>query len=225
MLCTKSQTDLAQSFVFELFKFLFQLFSEIFAALCVFWTWRAISGLDVGGALTYTGKVLAHAVNRTVARKFSIGGLCVRLGGLDIIILTKTPLIYSVSRFNLGGLSPPKPPWRRNWQWSGYAVDMMFCHASIFTCTCKFTTCPPWTEWTSYRNTIQCSAATRLEALIMLRSSSILKDQAICQRLSLLETPQWGSDCWYFKQCASCSGCWQRHNALPYRLNASNRYK
>ena len=31
-------------------------------------------------------------------------------GGLDIIKLTKTPLIYSVSRFNLGGLSPPKPP-------------------------------------------------------------------------------------------------------------------
>jgi len=38
-------------------------------------------------------------------------------GGLDIIKLTKTSLIYSVSRFNLGGLgaffggiSPPKPP-------------------------------------------------------------------------------------------------------------------
>jgi len=61
--------------------------------------------------------------HRTVARKFSIGGLCssakglcVCLGGLDIIKLTKTRLIYSVSRFNfgglelcLGGLSPPKP--------------------------------------------------------------------------------------------------------------------
>jgi len=32
------------------------------------------------------------------------GGLCVCLGGLDIIKLTKTPLIYSVSRFNLGVL-------------------------------------------------------------------------------------------------------------------------
>jgi len=35
--------------------------------------------------------------------------------------LTKNPLIYSVSYFNfgvcsfLGGLSPPKPPWRRDW--------------------------------------------------------------------------------------------------------------
>jgi len=54
---------------------------------------------------------------RTVARKFSIEGLCNSAGGLDIIKLTKTPLIYSVSRFNLGGLelclggiSPPKPP-------------------------------------------------------------------------------------------------------------------
>jgi len=38
-------------------------------------------------------------------------------GGLDIIKLTKTPLIYNVSRFNSGGLgalfgelSPPKSP-------------------------------------------------------------------------------------------------------------------
>jgi len=31
------------------------------------------------------------------------GGLCVFAGGLDIIKLTKTLLIYSVSRFNLGG--------------------------------------------------------------------------------------------------------------------------
>jgi len=40
---------------------------------------------------------------RTVARKFSIGGICVCARGLDIIKLTKI-LIYSVSRFNLGGL-------------------------------------------------------------------------------------------------------------------------
>jgi len=52
---------------------------------------------------------------RTVARKFSIGGLCGSAGGFDIIKLTKAPLISSVSRFNLGGLgalfggiSPPK---------------------------------------------------------------------------------------------------------------------
>jgi len=61
---------------------------------------------------------------RTVARKFSIGGLCSSAGGLcvcagklDIIKFTKSPPIYSVSRFNLGrlgtlfgGLSPPKSP-------------------------------------------------------------------------------------------------------------------
>ena len=48
--------------------------------------------------------------------KFSIGGLCICAGGLDIK-LTKTPLIYSVSRFNLGvfgtlfrGLRTPKTP-------------------------------------------------------------------------------------------------------------------
>jgi len=60
---------------------------------------------------------------RTVARKFAIGGICssagrfsLCLGGLEIIKLIKTPLIYSVARFNLGGLevclgglSPPKP--------------------------------------------------------------------------------------------------------------------
>jgi len=48
----------------------------------------------------------------------SAGGLCVCAGGLDIIKLTKTPLIYSsVSRFNLGGLEalfggdkPTNPP-------------------------------------------------------------------------------------------------------------------
>jgi len=51
------------------------------------------------------------------ALHFSAGGLCVYLGGLEIIKLTKTPLIYNVSRFNLGELwalfaggSPPKPP-------------------------------------------------------------------------------------------------------------------
>jgi len=52
-----------------------------------------------------------NACCRTVVRKFSIGGLCssawglfVCARGLDIIELTKTPLIYSVSRFNFGGL-------------------------------------------------------------------------------------------------------------------------
>jgi len=64
------------------------------------------------------------ALDRTVARKFSIGGLFDSAGGLEIIKLTKTPLIYSVSRFNLGawnivwGTKPTKvPPCRRDWPW------------------------------------------------------------------------------------------------------------
>ena len=58
-----------------------------------------------------------HSTYRTVARKSSIGGLCVCAKGLDIEKLIKTPLMYSVSCFSLGGsvlclgvLSPPKPP-------------------------------------------------------------------------------------------------------------------
>jgi len=67
---------------------------------------------------------------RTVARKFSIGGFavlqwgfafCVCVGWLDIIKLTKTPFIYSVSRSNLGGLelclgglAHQSPLWRRD---------------------------------------------------------------------------------------------------------------
>jgi len=56
-------------------------------------------------------KTVFRDSSRTVARTFSIGGLCSSAGGfsfvseeLDIIKLTKTPLIYSVSRFNLKGL-------------------------------------------------------------------------------------------------------------------------
>ena len=51
--------------------------------------------MDVGGH---------HGRCRNVARKFSIGGLCVCFRGLDIMKLTKTPLIYSVSHFSLWGL-------------------------------------------------------------------------------------------------------------------------
>jgi len=42
-------------------------------------------------------------MTRTVARKFSVGGLCVCAGVLDITKLTKISLIYSVSRFSLRG--------------------------------------------------------------------------------------------------------------------------
>ena len=63
-------------------------------------------------------------IRRTVARKFSIGRLCVSAvglwacaRGLTLYKLTKTQLVYSVSCFNLvgglgalfGGLSPQKP--------------------------------------------------------------------------------------------------------------------
>ena len=61
--------------------------------------------------------VVSVIIHRTVARKFSIRGLCSSAGGLEIIKLTETPLIHSVSRFKLGGLelclgglNPPKPP-------------------------------------------------------------------------------------------------------------------
>ena len=59
---------------------------------------------------------------RTVARKCSLGGLYVCPGRLDIENLLKSPLIYSVSYFNLGILvlflegKPTKAtPWRRDW--------------------------------------------------------------------------------------------------------------
>ena len=76
---------------------------------------------------------------RTVARKFSIGWLCSYAGGgLDIIKLTKTQLIYSVSRFNLGGLelclgrlSPPKLP---RGDGTDYVAGVI-CAVSSGTCT------------------------------------------------------------------------------------------
>jgi len=50
--------------------------------------------------------LLSH-LSRTVARKSSIGGLYVCAGALDILKIDKTPLIYSVSYFNLGRLGAP----------------------------------------------------------------------------------------------------------------------
>ena len=49
--------------------------------------------------------------------------------GLDIIKIDTTPIIHSVSDFNLGGLSPPKPPWA-----TGLPVNQwrpMFCFMAI----------------------------------------------------------------------------------------------
>ena len=75
---------------------------------------------------TKTIQTVRHVyLTRTVARKFSIGGLCVSAGcfgfvrrGLTLQKLTKSQLIYNVSCFSLGGLgaflgglSPQKPPW------------------------------------------------------------------------------------------------------------------
>ena len=49
---------------------------------------------------------------RTVARKFSIGGLCGSAGGFDIIKLTKAPLICSVSHLKRTYLDLPLPDFR-----------------------------------------------------------------------------------------------------------------
>jgi len=49
----------------------------------------------------FISRINAHQ-SRTVAWKFSTEGLWSSAGGLDIIKLTKTPHVYSVSRFNLG---------------------------------------------------------------------------------------------------------------------------
>ena len=47
--------------------------------------------------------VIAVQASRTVARKSSLGGLYVRVGGFDIENLIKSPMIYSTSYFDLGG--------------------------------------------------------------------------------------------------------------------------
>ena len=54
---------------------------------------------------------------KTVARKSSIGRLCICIRGFDIEKLVKTPLICTVTYFNLGvlgasfgGANPPNPP-------------------------------------------------------------------------------------------------------------------
>ena len=62
-------------------------------------------------------------LSRTVARKFSLGGLYVSAGNLDIENLLKSPLIYSVSYFiwrpwdfvyQSFGVTKA-PPWQRHW--------------------------------------------------------------------------------------------------------------
>ena len=72
---------------------------------------------------------------RTVVRKSSIGVLCICGRGLDTENLTKAPLVYSVSYFNLGslmlcseGLSLSNPSWRWNWQADTWI--RVFCHVS-----------------------------------------------------------------------------------------------
>ena len=67
-------------------------------------------------------------------------GVCL-CGVLDITKLTKIPLVYSVSRFNLGGLGalfggakPTKaPPWRRDWCNTVLlnGLGLMWMHAAL----------------------------------------------------------------------------------------------
>jgi len=66
--------------------------------------------------------------------------------------LTETPLIYSVSRFNLGkrgtlyrGLSPPKPPWRQD------------CFGLQSTPMEKRPSGRPRTRWSNYISGLACS--------------------------------------------------------------------
>ena len=84
---------------------------------------------------------------RTVAIKFPIGRFCVSTGklcvyaeGLDIHKIAKTPLIYSVSCFNLGGLElcwakPTKVP--RATELNDIGVSSLKCTASH--CHCQHT--------------------------------------------------------------------------------------
>ena len=60
---------------------------------------------------------MAWRANKTVTRKYSIGGLYICAVGLDILKFEQTLLFYSALYFNWGswnfvleGLSPQKPP-------------------------------------------------------------------------------------------------------------------
>ena len=55
--------------------------------------------------ILYNSETSIHHRSRTVARKFSIGGLWVCAGELDTQKINKTQLIYGVSCFHLGGWS------------------------------------------------------------------------------------------------------------------------
>jgi len=102
---------------------LFQI-ASCFLAFPTFRNVASVRELDFTAQITWWYCALAHlrgniglVLGRTVARKFSIGGLGLCGGGLTPKKLTKTQLIYSVSCFNLGGLeasfgglSPQKTP-------------------------------------------------------------------------------------------------------------------
>ena len=92
---------------------IYQLHNQF--CLCFLWTCHQ----DKAGRIICFARKTTATLCRTVARKLSTGGLCSSAGGLDIIKLTKTPLIYRVSRFNLeglelclGGISPRLTLWR-----------------------------------------------------------------------------------------------------------------
>jgi len=66
-----------------------------------------------------------------------------RVVGLDIESLTKSPMVDCVSYFNLGawhfvwrGLSPPKPPWWRDWYDQSAFQFYLYATRNVFTYCC-----------------------------------------------------------------------------------------
>ena len=95
--------------------------------------------------------------HRTVAWNFSKGSLCVCAEELDIIKLTKTPLIYSVSRFNLGGLGA--------WFGETKPVLPLCCYGNVLDFMIKITEdsqsntrlqTQTYTQWKCPQNAFQC---------------------------------------------------------------------
>jgi len=59
---------------------------------------------------TIFSKNAVMALSSTVVRKFSIGGLCVSSGWLDILKIDRFSTDLLCFMFQFGGLSPPKTP-------------------------------------------------------------------------------------------------------------------
>jgi len=63
-------------------------------------------------------RTVAKVINRGASRLCCAGGLYVRARGAWHSNLANIPLTFSVSCFNLGGLSPPKPPRDDGTEWN-----------------------------------------------------------------------------------------------------------